>query len=177
MPRFNFRRLSFKKKFGFQIAKFRKKFDFCQKQWIFKKNIRATVFKEDGRAFRFLPFTSKTRTLSKKEIKLPSHGNNSWVGRYKQGWYEYNCKGPFHIMMFFYTFYFLYSCSVDCCTQFLYSIFCDRGTNLVDNLSILKWKIIESVFLHILQCKMGLIFTQTNYFIPSYNFIWWWNLI
>ena len=36
----------------------------------FQKNIRATVFKVEGCAFRFWPFKSKTRTLSKKINKI-----------------------------------------------------------------------------------------------------------
>ena len=47
----------------------------------FQKNIRATVFKVDSCAFRFWPFTSKARILSKKTMKLPFRGNNSKVGR------------------------------------------------------------------------------------------------
>ena len=69
VPRFNFGGLSFKKKFSFQIADFQKKIK------------KISVFKVEGCAFRFWPFTSKARTLSKKKLKLPSHGNNSKVGR------------------------------------------------------------------------------------------------
>ena len=70
MPPVNFSGLSFKKKSGFQIADFQKKIDFCQKQWIFKKKLMATVFKVEGCAFRFWPFTSKARTMSKKKNKI-----------------------------------------------------------------------------------------------------------
>ena len=53
----------FDKKFGFKIANFQKNLIFAKNNGFSKKNIRATVFKVEGCAFRFWSFTFKTRTL------------------------------------------------------------------------------------------------------------------
>ena len=52
MPRFNFGRLFFDKKFGVQIANVQQILLFAKKD-DFSKNLRATVFNVEGCAFSF----------------------------------------------------------------------------------------------------------------------------